>query len=917
MGWLLMSIKLELLSAIRGLTAEHGIVTQLTTAESLAQQFSVQRNTVSHYLNQLVKENRIIKINTRPVIFFDKETLEKQHQCLLANEYASIAELESAMTVKQDAFNRVIGAEDSLYRQIRQLKSAAFYPGGGLPVLLTGPTGSGKSFLARNYYQYCVDKGILKKESHFIHFNCAEYADNPELLASSLFGYKRGAFTGATQDKTGLFDEADQGMLFLDEVHRLDSKGQEKLFGYLDNGLISPIGETKKGHPVAVRLVFATTEDIQSNFLKTFIRRIPVQIEIPSLDNRTNLEKKQLVLHFYLQQVKKVKQTINVSRQVISLLSAQKFESNVGQLQNSVILSVANALARSVRTKQVITVRLSDLPQTLLQLNLNQQPITGPDTSTICLKVTDSLYGITHHAESERNQIKTTFSRIIQLARTKITNEERLKTCQDEIATLCDYLVFGKVDKNGDLPLNFLKNLLAGEIQMIEQKLGMQFNGNTVVLLAHYFYNKQSLHWGLTNHERDILKELTQAVQNEDTQLQSLVTTLLTIAEQNINLPVDAIDALFLTLYFKQITNISKVERIRCLVLAHGYSTASSMANVVNKMVGSQVVDAFDMPIDISPQQIGEQINQYLSDKNVSGGLIMLVDMGSLEDVHRYIKGYIDFPIGIINNVSTQSVLTVASEIQQKNDFELIMQDPQLQITQQVKVLYPSEVHKNVIITCCLTGIGTAKQIKALLEESMPLELDLVINAYEYARLCEVEQQTALLKTYNVLAVIGTIDPEITGIPYISLENLINGTQTDVFNQVLQQVAKPAQIQRIGENILRNFSIERVINSLTILDARTVMANVDQALSNYCQISQSTLSNQTRMALYVHVSCLIERLIRNEPITSYAVTTAFDSEATVIYHNIQKAFSVVEQIYSVKIPDTELGYIFDIVVANH
>lgn len=199
----------------------------------------------------------------------------------------------------------------------------------------------------------------------------------------------------------------------------------------------------------------------------------------------------------------------------------------------------------------------------------------------------------------------------------------------------------------------------------------------------------------------------------------------------------------------------------------------------------------------------------------------------------------------------------------------------------------------------------------------MPLELDLVINAYEYARLCEVEQQTALLKTYNVLAVIGTIDPEITGIPYISLENLINGTQTDVFNQVLQQVAKPAQIQRIGENILRNFSIERVINSLTILDARTVMANVDQALSNYCQISQSTLSNQTRMALYVHVSCLIERLIRNEPITSYAVTTAFDSEATVIYHNIQKAFSVVEQIYSVKIPDTELGYIFDIVVANH
>ena len=75
--------------------------------------------------------------------------------------------------------------------------------------------------------------------------NCAQYADNPELLTSNLFGHVSGAYTGATQDKVGAFEAADGGLLFLDEVHRLSPEGQEKLFTYLDQGIIYRLGETK------------------------------------------------------------------------------------------------------------------------------------------------------------------------------------------------------------------------------------------------------------------------------------------------------------------------------------------------------------------------------------------------------------------------------------------------------------------------------------------------------------------------------------------------------------------------------------------------------------------------------------------------------------------------------------------------
>ncbi len=73
-------------------------------------------------------------------------------------------------------------------------------------------------------------------------FNCAQYASNPELLAANLFGYVKGAFTGAQSDKAGAFEAANGGMLFLDEVHRLDAQGQEKLFTWLDRKEIYRVG---------------------------------------------------------------------------------------------------------------------------------------------------------------------------------------------------------------------------------------------------------------------------------------------------------------------------------------------------------------------------------------------------------------------------------------------------------------------------------------------------------------------------------------------------------------------------------------------------------------------------------------------------------------------------------------------------
>ncbi|MFU1862320.1 sigma 54-interacting transcriptional regulator, partial [Enterococcus faecium] len=117
-------------------------------------------------------------------------------------------------------------------------------------VLITGESGTGKSFLASLYYQFCLSKELLDDSAPFVTVNCAQYANNPELLTSQLFGHLKGAFTGADSDKIGAFQSAEGGVLFLDEVHRLSPEGQEKLFTFLDQGIIYRMGETNRPIPV-------------------------------------------------------------------------------------------------------------------------------------------------------------------------------------------------------------------------------------------------------------------------------------------------------------------------------------------------------------------------------------------------------------------------------------------------------------------------------------------------------------------------------------------------------------------------------------------------------------------------------------------------------------------------------------------
>ena len=94
-------------------------------------------------------------------------------------------------------------------------------------------------------HNYALEMKVKSEDSPFIVFNCADYSNNPQLLTSQLFGVKKGAYTGAESDKVGLIEQANGGILFLDEIHRLPPEGQEALFIFLDSGTFRRIGDSE------------------------------------------------------------------------------------------------------------------------------------------------------------------------------------------------------------------------------------------------------------------------------------------------------------------------------------------------------------------------------------------------------------------------------------------------------------------------------------------------------------------------------------------------------------------------------------------------------------------------------------------------------------------------------------------------
>ncbi|MBP2098054.1 sigma-54 dependent transcriptional regulator of gfr operon [Enterococcus rivorum] len=856
----------------------------------------------------------MVKINSRPVYYFHKTAFENQFFKLDKNFYQTVLELKKMRPLlerKQDLFSLLVGYDKSLSRSIEQIKTALNYPDNGLPVLITGESGTGKSYLIHLIHKYCLENNIIEENAPLITLNYAQYANNPELLTSNLFGHTKGAFTGAEEEKKGAFEAADGGILFLDEVHRLNAEGQEKLFTYLDQGIIYRMGDTGDPIPIKTRLFFATTEELASNFLITFIRRIPIQIELPPLKARSRNERLELLYSFLISEQRKIKKQLRVSGQVLTLFANSDFNGNIGELKNNVRVTVAKAFSEQ-KKKSELKITIYHLADKLLASNT--PTLQDVKHNEVVIDEHTLANQLIEKNKPKHQRINVVFERILMEF---LKEKQDLLACENkvkqEVDNLFDLLLFETDRQQKHDMLIYLTQYIRATLKQMESSYQVKFNGNSIYAISYYLFQRGAIEWYPEDPEiHSLIKKMEFQVASAYPTSYNYVHRIIELCKPKLDLDVSLIDKIILTIYLKQADWTKTFGIPKAIIVAHGYATASSIANVTNHILGKNIFESFDMPLNVTPQQIAEEIIEYSETNDISNGLVILVDMGSLKEIYQYFPKQMSTPIVIMNNVTTPIAISIGENLQKKQSLQAVVQKATMEASLDWEIIYPNENKAKAIITTCLTGIGMATHISHLLEKSLPSECELTILPYEYANLYNQKEIETIFSMYDILGVIGTANPEIDGLPYLSLEELIAGDEKQSIANWLTGSLSINENKIFNTNIIRNFSLEKVIDSVTILDTEKVMREIELFMRNLEVEAQITIGNAQKLALFVHVSCLIERLIRNIPIETYVGYEDLAKCQRKLLNNIKRAFSVIENDYSVKIPDSEIAYIYDI-----
>lgn len=868
------------------------------TANEIATLLTLPRNVVSHYLNELCREGKATKTNTRPVYFYDISAIEIESN-----------KENSENKNNNDPFLKLIGSNGSLKEQVEQCKAAAVYPNKGLPITLTGNSGVGKSFIASIIYEYAIYKKCIKDDAPFVTFNCADYANNPELLSANLFGYKKGAFTGADKDTEGLIEAADGGYLFLDEVHRLSPEGQEKLFLFLDQGKFRRIGETNKWRNANVRFIFATTENLEEVLLDTFKRRIPIFVDIPSLDERTLSERLSMIYNFYYNEAKEINKDLVISRNVINSLLSINGNGNIGLLKNIIISSCANAY-RNNNKDSIIEINLRDLPGKFKNSTHIKKTFYNENMK---IYKDNNIENKALYSEYEENEvIKKEFRNILKnlnnLNKGLIDEEIFTKQSNRYINKILKEMIFNNSHIEKDI-LNYelIFNMVENALMFIQRNYGIKYYGNTTKVLSYVIILLDKKESEEIKNEYKLYINILKKRLSKSYLLGKKISEII---ESTLDRRLGDMLVIFLTLYFNGFISHNK-NKCNGIIVAHGFSTASSIASVANSCFEEFIFEPFDMPIDVSTQTVVSRIKEYLENTNTENGTIILVDMGSLNEIYEELKNNVNGNVGIINNISTRLALDVASKIINKENIESIVESSSKNNKTEYR-FYAAKTKKKAIVVTCISGVGTAEKIREIILKCIG-QADIEILARDYNSISSGIKNNKELKDYDVRLVISTTPMDMPEVKHMSLQDLISGESDYILEDVLKDVNKKKNIEDIKDDMIKFLSLQNILNQLTILNPNKIVDEVSKVVNNYQLALNMNFESDLKLALFIHISMLIERLVLRDEITDHPYEEKFIKENKDFILETNNIFKDILKEYKVSLSTAEIINIYDII----
>lgn len=865
------------------------------TAMELADSLGLSRANVSSDLNKLSEEGKVKKGTGRPVLFMPVKGNEK------------------AVVQKGTSLDKFAEENQSLFTAIEQAKAAILYPPKGMHILILGETGVGKSMFAGLIHKYAIEMNKMEEGSPFVTFNCADYANNPQLLISQLFGTKKGAYTGADSDRAGLIERANGGILFLDEVHRLPAEGQEMFFTFMDKGIFRRLGETELERKSKVLIISATTEDPGSALLNTFTRRIPMVIHIPKLGDRSMEERFNLISNFLREECFRLDKEIMVSVNSMRAFLSYNCPNNIGQLKTDIQLACAKAYADYVsHRRENIKINSNDLPsyvrEGLYRVTEHRQvwnKLVGIN-KRYCIfdkSINSILFKEDENEESIYDMIDL---RVHELRSRGIKSDELEREMEKDIE---EYFTKYFYNVNRKIDITNLENVVSSEVIRIVGEIVSYSEERLDRSLSEKVYYGMAVHISSAieriKSNRRVINPQLNRIRTEYSDEFTVALDCLKIIERtlDVTMPIDEAGFLAMFLAYDKRGTVEKDEDVKVIVIAHGTSTASSMTEVANKLLGVRYAVGINAPLEEKPEQVLTRLKSYVREAEIKSDILFLVDMGSLTTFGKEIEKEIGVKTKTMPLVSTLHVIEAVRKAMMGYKLEDVYRETLNVNTFLERELIRDNIEdlkreKLAIITVCTTGEGSAMVIKKFLEAH--LEFDPNIMEIIPVNLVDKESITSKLKGIasdrGIVCVVSSFNIS-TRLPQYGLEEVLS---LRAINSIQRLIEVETTYIKMGETLEAH---------LKHVDGRAVFKDIKRFIAKIEKELNAKFDTDILIGITFHIGCMLDRIKSGNVISPFHNMKAYISSNRELYERIERGCSLFSEKYNIKVSEDELCYI--------
>lgn len=694
--------------------------------EEVAKYLNILRPNASALLNALVNENILIKTKTRPVRY------------------------RLSDKVTHDAFDRLIGSKGSLEDAVKQAKAAVRFPGGILPIKLVAKSGSGVTCFCESIIQYAKEKNIIASKANYYEVNCLTSTN----LNGQLFGNKK---------KLNIFNRYKNSVILIKRCDELNNTQIYKVNQLLDKN------ENLNNNLV----IFFSNSNTRIN--------TPISISLPNLNERPIEERLSIVQNFFEKQARSSKKSIIINSYLLMGLVNHKYRYGFKELEKDITLACAKAYLRSLDDRQdqqfimasdfadnFIFDKTLDIKQSqelsIFMHNRENFVFRGNQQHNLINyreKNSQELYqNISKHYNNLTNQglnsnfiTQTVLSRIENLYdkyNFHINKETRVqdlialeKLVSEKLIKLTDNFL-GQASK--ELHRKFDKNIFYGLCLHLNSKI--KFNNKSKPI-----FNSNEMRSLKIRYSKEL--KLTQDFVSE--------------LENNFNCDFSDVEIMIiLTFLVEPRTEINKPV---VLFAMHGNGAAHYISELTNALNHSYNSYAYDMQLNKSLEIVYSELKKLVEEINQGAGVIVIYDMGSFKEIFNRIIDQTHIPIRLINVPITLIGLEIARKCMSNTNIDDVYHNV---ITNLIN--YKQNNNKqNMIITLCHTGEGGAVQLQDYINQYSKLGWIIKPMSISNRHVLANKIQN-WRKVYNIKAVIGTYDPNLFGIPFISISKVFENS---------------------------------------------------------------------------------------------------------------------------------------------